>query len=99
MVESIQANISDFSLAINKTDNKSNNLDSNFSQLLKENINKVDNLQKEANQLTTDFALGKTDNIHQVTIASEKARVALDLTTSIQNKVMDAYEEIMRIQV
>mgnify|MGYP006302711577 CR=1 FL=1 len=70
-----------------------------FTSLLQKNIEKVNNLQKNADKLKTDFALGKTDNIHSVTIATEKARIAMDLTVAIQSKVMNAYKEIMRMQV
>ena len=97
MVESIQTNFSNYTLSPEKRSNSTSG--NNFSQILKENINKVNNLQKNADQLTENFALGKTDNIHQVTVATEKARLALDFTTSLQGRLLDAYEEIMRIQV
>ncbi len=71
----------------------------NFKDLLKQNINKVNNMQLESNQITQDFALGKTDNIHQVMIAGEKAKTSMKLTTAVQNKAIDAYKEIMRLQV
>lgn len=71
----------------------------NFKDLLKQNINKVNNMQLDADQITEDFALGKTDNIHQVMIAGEKAETSMKLTTAVQNKVIDAYKEIMRLQV
>lgn len=80
-------------------DKKQTETGKNFQALLKENINKVNNLQLESNQLTEDFALGKTDNIHQVMIAGEKAETSMQLTLAVQNKVIDAYKEIMRLQV
>lgn len=70
-----------------------------FMELLKDEIAKVNQMQQEADRITRDFALGKIDNIHQVTIATEKAQLALNLTLAIQNKVIDAYKEIMRIQI
>lgn len=70
-----------------------------FTELLKDEIAKVNQMQQEADRITRDFALGKIDNIHQVTIATEKAQLALNLTLAIQNKVIDAYKEIMRIQI
>jgi flagellar hook-basal body complex protein FliE len=80
-------------------DKKQTETGKNFQAMLKENINKVNNLQLESNQLTEDFALGKTDNIHQVMIAGEKAETSMKLTLAVQNKVIDAYKEIMRLQV
>ena len=39
------------------------------------------------------------DNLHDITIAAEKANIALQLTLSIRNKIVEAYKEIMRIQI
>lgn len=78
---------------------KANQKSLNFKDLLQKNINKVNNMQLDANQITEDFALGKTNNIHQVMIAGEKAQTSMKLTTAIQNKAVDAYKEIMRLQV
>ena len=83
---------------INDNKQKINNSKS-FQDLLKANIKKVNNMQLKADQLTEDFVLGKTDNIHQVMIASEKAETSMKLTLAVQNKVIDAYKEIMRLQV
>ena len=81
------------------SDDKKTETSKNFQQLLQDNINKVNDLQLNSDQLTEDFALGKTDNIHQVMIAGEKAETAMQLTLAVQNKVIDAYKEIMRLQV
>ncbi|MTI58778.1 flagellar hook-basal body complex protein FliE [Iocasia frigidifontis] len=70
-----------------------------FVDMLKEQINGVNSLKIEADKLNADFTLGKTDNIHQVMIATEKAKVALDLTAAIQNKAAGAYKEIMQMQM
>ena len=87
-------------LNINQVNNdKNTNPTKSFQQLLQENINKTNELQLNSDQLTEDFALGKTDNIHQVMIAGEKAETSMKLTLAVQNKVIDAYKEIMRLQV
>ncbi len=70
-----------------------------FASLLKNKIEEVNNLQLKADEITQDFITGKTDNIHQVMIAGTKAEIAMNLTLAMQNKVIDAYKEIMRIQV
>jgi len=72
---------------------------SSFVNLFKESINKTNQLQLGADRVTEDFMLGNVDDIHQVTIATEKAQLALNLTIAIQNKVMEAYNEIMRMQI
>ncbi|MGM0411012.1 MAG: flagellar hook-basal body complex protein FliE [Bacillota bacterium] len=97
MIEGINNNFSIDPLT--KNDNSANKSMESFSSLFKKSIDEVNNLQLESDQITEDFALGKVDNIHDVTIAAEKARTALNLTVSIQNKVMDAYNELMRMQI
>ncbi|NLM14005.1 MAG: flagellar hook-basal body complex protein FliE, partial [Epulopiscium sp.] len=62
-------------------------------------IEQTNALQKEADQVALDFAMGKTDNIHNVMIAQEKAGIALQFTVQVHNKVLEAYREIMRIQL
>ena len=62
-------------------------------------LNETNALQKNAEQKSLDFALGKIDNIHDVMIAQEKASVALQYTVRMKNAIMDAYNEIMRIQL
>jgi flagellar hook-basal body complex protein FliE len=70
-----------------------------FASYLNDALNKTNDLQLDSEKITNDFAVGKTDNIHQVMIASEKADVALQFTMQIRNKILDAYNEIMRIQI
>lgn len=82
--------------------NKIQDQDSNgmgFVDYLKDALNKTNSLQLDSEKVTNDFAVGKTDNIHQVMIAAEKADVALQFTMQIRNKILDAYNEIMRIQI
>lgn len=45
------------------------------------------------------FALGETENTHDLTIALEKASTALQYTVAIRDKLMDAYRELMQIQI
>jgi len=70
-----------------------------FTDILKSGIAEVDNLNKEADSLALKFITGESDNIHEVLIASEKATVALQLATSIRTKVLEAYQEIMRMNM
>jgi len=70
-----------------------------FGDYFKQALDNVNQLQLDSAQMGIDFAAGKTDNIHQVMIAGEKADVALQLTMQIRNKVIEAYNEIMRMQI
>ncbi|HEY9059821.1 MAG TPA: flagellar hook-basal body complex protein FliE [Pseudobacteroides sp.] len=71
----------------------------NFSEIFNNALNSVNELQAQSKELTNDLAAGRTDNIHEVLIAGEKADVALQLTIQIRNKILDAYTEIMRMQI
>lgn len=45
------------------------------------------------------FAMGETQNTHDLTIALEKASTALQYTVAIRDKLMDAYKELMQMQI
>lgn len=64
-----------------------------------ETIEEVNLLQKTADNMSVDFALGRIDNVADVMVAQEKASIALQYTVQLRNKLLDAYNEIMRIQV
>ena len=76
-----------------------NSNNKSFSSFLKESINDVNKLQHQANQASQDLALGKVDNVHEVMISAQKAKLSIDLTTKVSNKVVGAYQKIMRMQV
>jgi flagellar hook-basal body complex protein FliE len=62
-------------------------------------LNKVNDTQLNAEALAKDYALGENVEVHQVVIAAQEASLALQLTVQIQNKLVEAYQEIMRMQV
>jgi flagellar hook-basal body complex protein FliE len=70
-----------------------------FGKLLQESINQVNRLQVEADTSANDLATGKQTDIHQTMIAVEKAEVSFELLMQIRNKVIAAYESIMRTQI
>lgn len=70
-----------------------------FADSLKKAVNTVDALQKDADVKMQELATGKSQNIHETMIAAEKADIALKLMVQVRNKIIDAYQEIMRMQV
>jgi flagellar hook-basal body complex protein FliE len=70
-----------------------------FKDMLMDAIENVSQLQHESDAITEDFIAGRTDSIHSVMIAGTKASLALDFMIEVRNKIMDAYQEIMRMQV
>ncbi|MGG3564718.1 flagellar hook-basal body complex protein FliE [Neobacillus sp. PS2-9] len=77
---------------------ESGSTSNSFSGVLKGYLENVDNTVKQASDLTVKAAAGEIDNIHDVTIASQKAKVALELTVTIRDKAVEAYQEMMRMQ-
>ena len=70
-----------------------------FATLLQQSLERVDGLQHDADAAARAFALGQAPSVHDTMIAMEKADVSLRLTTKVRNKVVEAYQEIMRMQV
>jgi len=70
-----------------------------FSEYLKEAISNTNQLLLDSDKIADEFAAGMVDDIHQVEIAAQKADIALQFTMQIRNKIMDAYNEIMRMQI
>ncbi|WP_338452045.1 flagellar hook-basal body complex protein FliE [Niallia oryzisoli] len=70
-----------------------------FSSFLKDSIEKVNQAQIESDKLTEKLAKGQDVDLHQVMIASQKASISLQLTLEIRNKAVEAYQEMMRMQV
>lgn len=70
-----------------------------FADTLNDAINNVNELQKSSDKGMQNLATGRTDNIAEVMIASEKADIALKLMVQVRNKIIDAYQEVMKMQV
>lgn len=69
-----------------------------FGQYLQTAIESVGNQEKQVHALNDQYLLGKVD-VTQVLIASEQAQLSLQLTSQVRNKVVEAYQEIMRMQL
>lgn len=54
---------------------------------------------KNANREQVAFQLGETDNTHDLMIAEQKANIALQYTVAIRDKVLEAYQQIMQMQI
>lgn len=72
---------------------------SNFANALKGAIDDLNHIQLESDDKTKRLATGEIDDLHDVMITAKKAGIALETTVQIQKKVIDAYNEIMRMQV
>lgn len=70
-----------------------------FQQLLGDAIDKTRQLQNHADFKTTGLLTGEVEDLHEVMIAMQKADLAFQLTMQVRNKVVEAYQEIMRMQI
>lgn len=70
-----------------------------FKRALSEALDQVNRQQMEAKQLETQLAAGNVDSLHAVTTTAEKAYLSLQLAVQVRNKVVEAYQEMMRMQI
>jgi len=70
-----------------------------FGEVLKTSVQEVNRLKTEADQAILDLAAGRGEGIHETMIALEKAAVSFELMMQVRNKIIGAYEEIMRMQI
>lgn len=67
--------------------------------MLKESVEKVNSLQKQADAAIDDLVVGNSKDIVQTMIMMEKADTSFRLMVQVRNKIIQAYEEVMRMQV
>ena len=70
-----------------------------FMDALAQAIDQVDQDIKAADRAAEAFASGANGNIHEVMIITEKAELSFRLASAVRNKLLEAYREIMRMQV
>ena len=70
-----------------------------FEQILGQALDKVNKLQIQASDLNTQLATGNLEYLHQAMVMAEKAGLAFEFTLQLRNKVLEAYQEIMRTQL
>lgn len=64
-----------------------------------DNLNTTNNLLSDAENEEIKWALGETENTHDLSIALQKASIALQYTVAIRDKLLDAYKELIQMQV
>ena len=70
-----------------------------FGQILQQKLQEVNQLQLKSDELTQQFFAGEDVELHDVMLAAEQANLALQLTVQIRNKLVEAYQEISRMQI
>ena len=71
----------------------------NFSDVLKESLKEVNDLQIEGQKAMSDLATGQVKDLHQAAIAINKAELSMKMMLEVRNKAINAYKEILRTQI
>jgi flagellar hook-basal body complex protein FliE len=70
-----------------------------FSDILRNSVEKVNEMQTQADTAVKELVAGRSKNIHETMLTIERADTSLKLMMQVRNKILDAYREIMRMQV
>jgi flagellar hook-basal body complex protein FliE len=70
-----------------------------FMAYVKEGVNEVNQMQKTADKMSVDVASGNAENLHETMLALTQAELSFNLMVQVRNKGLEAYQEIMRMQV
>ncbi len=70
-----------------------------FKELLARHLGEVNALQGKAGQAVRDLMTGQRSNLHEVIVAMSEADLSFRLMMQVRNKLLEAYKEIMRMQV
>jgi flagellar hook-basal body complex protein FliE len=70
-----------------------------FGEMLAKGIKNIEGLQADASEKAGLLATGQLTDIHDYTTAAAKASLGVELTVALRNKAIEAYQEIMRMQL
>jgi flagellar hook-basal body complex protein FliE len=70
-----------------------------FGEFLQDSLVKVNDMQVQADQAMQKLASGESQNLHETLLNVEKAEISFKMMNQIRSKVIDAYKEMMRMQV
>jgi flagellar hook-basal body complex protein FliE len=71
----------------------------NFGSFLKDALQELNNKQHDSDRMTEKLVRGGDVELHDVMITAQKASIALNATMEVRNKVIEAYQEIIRMPV
>jgi len=70
-----------------------------FGAWLENRVGEANDKLLQADRLVQKLALGEADNLHQVMMALDEAKLSFNLLVQVRNKLLDAYSDVMRMQV
>lgn len=93
------SSIFDFDKKIDENNKDNKNYISDFTSVLKNALNDVNDKQIKADNSTEEFIQGDRTDIHNVMLDTEEAKMSLELAVQIRNKFVEAYQELNRTQI
>jgi len=85
--------------AIYGVENTPGTTQTSFADQLKNALSEVDQLQTNREQMVEGMVTGQATEVHDVMIAAKEAQLAFELLLEVRNKLLESYQEIMRLQV
>ena len=70
-----------------------------FGEVLKDSLAQVNSLQHEADRAIQSLATGGSGTLHDTMLAIQKAELSFKLMMQVRNKIVEAYQEVLRMQV
>lgn len=84
---------------LNDSKDSNENSQVNFGQILADKLSEVNDKQVSAQEISKQFVEGDDVDVHQVMLSTEEAKLSLDLAIQVRNKLVDAYQELSKMQL
>lgn len=89
-----------FNNSLTGKENNSEEISGNsFKDVLKDSLDKLNEKQVEANNITNEFVSGGDVEVHEMMLSMEEAKMSLQLAIQVRNKVVDAVKELTNMQL
>lgn len=88
-----------FESSLNTNNIKTSLSDNNFQNVLKDSLDKLNEKQISADNITNDFISGEDVEVHEMMLSMEEAKMSLQLAIQVRNKVVEAVQELTRMQL
>ncbi|GAA0107096.1 flagellar hook-basal body complex protein FliE [Clostridium tertium] len=88
-----------FESSLNINNIKTSPSEKNFQSALKDSLDKLNEKQINADNITNDFISGKDVEVHEMMLSMEESKMSLQLAIQVRNKVVEAVQELTRMQL
>ncbi len=70
-----------------------------FSNWLQTQVTDLNSAMIKSDSLAANLATGQTENLHQIMIGMEEAKIAFQLAVQVRNRILEAYQDVLRMQI